>query len=204
MNVSFRNAIESLARNGFTVVCFENSLEAKKALLSDIAVEETVGMGTSMTLINMGIIEELQARGSKVYYHGLAKDSNERKFMYENAAKTDVYLSSSNAITEDGKIISIDGTGNRLASMLFGHKRLYIVAGINKIARNYEEAIIRIKNIACPKNTARLDINTPCRHEGKCSNCSSPKRICNATLIMERQMFGANTNIYLINESLGY
>jgi len=204
MNVSLRNAIESLQRNGFTVNCFETSLEAKQALLTDISVEETVGMGGSMTLINMGIIEELQSRGNSVFYHGLAKSPEEKKYMYENAGKADIYLSSSNAITEDGRLVNVDGTGNRLANMLYGHKRLYIVAGINKITKNIDEAMVRIKNVAAPQNTKRLNSNTPCSHEGKCSNCSSPKRICNATLIMDRQMLGANTIVYLINEKLGY
>lgn len=204
MNKRVKNTIENLENNGFTVRYFETSVEAKKSLMADISVEETVGIGGSMTIAGMGVIDELLGRGSSIYYHGLAKSPEEKITIYENAAKADVYLSSSNAITEDGRLINIDGTGNRLSSMLFGHKRLYIIAGINKIAKNYEESMIRIKNVACPKNTERLDLNTPCRHEGKCGNCISPKRICNATLIMERQMSGANTIVYLINENLGY
>lgn len=204
MNTIVKNTIENLERNGFTVRYFETSQEAKEALMTDITISETVGVGGSITLTDMGILDELSARGTRVYYHGIAKNPEEKKYMYENAARADVYLSSSNAITEDGRLINIDATGNRLASMLFGHKRLYIVAGINKITKNYEEAMIRIKNVTCPKNTERLNFNTPCRHEGKCGNCSSPKRICNATLVMERQMFGADTIIYLINENLGF
>ena len=204
MNENVRNTIENLEKNGFTVRYFETSQEAKDSLLSDIKVDETVGMGGSMTLTDMGMIDEMLDRGTSFFYNGIAKTPEEKKYMYENAAIADVYLSSSNAITEDGRLINIDGRGNRLARMLYGHKRLYIVAGVNKITKNYEEAIIRIKNVTCPKNTERLDLSTPCRHEGKCGNCSSPKRICNATLIMERQMIGSNTIIYLINESLGY
>lgn len=204
MNYKVNNAIESLKRNGFTVLYFETSKEAKESLLSDIKLDETVGMGGSMTLIDMGIYDELQARGTPIYYHGKVKNPDELQETYDRAARAEVYLSSSNAITEDGLLVNIDGRGNRLASMLFGHKRLYIVAGVNKIARNYEEAIIRIKNIACPKNTERLDYDTPCRHLGKCDNCTSPQRVCKATLVMERQMTGSNTIIYIINEKLGY
>jgi hypothetical protein len=204
MNQKVENAINNLKRNGFTVEYFKTAQEAKEALLKDIKTDETVGMGGSVTLTELGIYDELESRGTPVYYHARAKDPEEKQEFYDNAAKVDVYLSSSNAITEDGLLINIDGRGNRLSSMLFGHKRLYILAGTNKIARNYEEGIIRIKNIACPKNAERLDLNTPCRHLGKCDNCSSPQRFCNATLVMERQMTGSQTIIYIINEKLGY
>ncbi|WP_027399382.1 lactate utilization protein [Anaerovorax odorimutans] len=204
MDKRIKNTIENLERNGFSVEYFETSKDAKSALLTDIKKNETVGFGGSMTLTNMGVYEDLVAQGNTAYYHGRAKSPEERKNIIKNAATADVYLSSSNAITEDGRLINIDGAGNRLSSMLFGHKRLYIVAGINKVVKNYEEAIIRIKNVTCPQNTDRLDCNTPCRNTGKCANCDSPQRICNATLIMERQMYGAHTIIYLINENLGY
>jgi hypothetical protein len=204
MNDKVKNTIESLKRNGFTVVYFNTAQEAKEKLLSEIGHDETVGMGGSVTLTEMGIYDELQSRGTPVYYHAKAKNPDEKEEFYEKAARADVYLSSSNAVTEDGLLINIDGRGNRLSNMLFGHKRLYIVVGTNKIARNYQDGMIRIKNIACPQNAERLDLNTPCRHMGKCDNCISADRFCNATLVMERQMTGANTIIYLINEKMGY
>jgi len=113
-------------------------------------------------------------------------------------------ISGTNAITEGGSLINIDGTGNRLSGMLYGHKKTIIIAGVNKIAGNYEEAMLRIKNVACPANARRLNRNTPCAQLGKCMNCSSPERICKATLIIDRQPSGVPITIYLINEELGF
>lgn len=205
MKEHIQTTIRNLERNGFTVSYFATKEEAKDALLFDIGQEESIGFGGSVTVDQMGIYESFAVRGNAVYWHWKeGSDPASKRELQMRAAFADVYISSTNSITEDGRLINIDGTGNRLASMLYGHKRNYIVAGINKISRNYEEAMIRIKNVSSPKNTERLNFDTPCRMLGKCMNCSSSKRICNATLILDRQPNGQKTIIYLINESIGF
>ena len=119
-----------------------------------------------------------------------------------NAAE--VYISSANAITEDGEILNIDGRGNRLAAQVYGDKRLYIVAGVNKICPDFPSALDRARNQAAPPNCARLNLNTPCRADGKCHDCHSPSRICNALLVHWAPMRGMDTEVVLINEELGY
>lgn len=206
MDKNMEIAVEKLRKNGFTVEVFASKEEAEETLLKGIDLEETIGFGGSVTVTkDMGIYQALKERGNKIFYHSTAKDPDEKKQLLKGAVTADVYITSTNAITMDGELVNIDGTGNRLAAMLSPtHDRLYIIAGKNKIVRNLESAMIRIKNTASPKNIERLGFNTPCSKLGKCMDCNSPQRICNATLVQKRQMFYGNTIIYLIDENLGY
>lgn len=203
MEERIQQTITALEKNGFEVAYFETQSEAKAALLEDIELGATVGFGGSMTLYDMGVHESLKERSNPIFWHWLVAPEV-RNAVRMSARKADVYLSSSNAITEDGKLINIDGTGNRVSSLIHGHKAVYIVAGVNKIASDYDAAMKRIKEVACPKNATRLDLDTPCRHTGVCNDCSSKHRMCNATVVLERNPKNARFKVFLINETLGY
>ncbi len=197
---------EALRKNGFNVEVFKSGEDAKKKIMEDISPDETVGFGGSATTnTDLGIYKSLKERGNKVFFHSAVKDPEEKKEQFAGAILSDVYITGTNAITYDGELVNIDATGNRLAAMLSPtHERVYIVAGKNKIVKNYESAMLRIKNIVAPKNVERLGYNTPCAKLGKCMDCESSHRICNATLVQKRQMFYGNTFIYLIDENLGF
>jgi len=203
MNNQVSDTIAALEKNGFEVKYFETVDETLKNLINEIDIKEEVGIGGSMTIMNMGIKEKLKNLGYTVYTHNGESDVLVRKEMLKKAMNTEVYLTSSNAITQDGKLINIDGTGNRLSSMLFGHERVYYICGKNKMVKDYSEAMDRIKTIACKRNAERLNLNTPCRY-GECNDCSVKQRICNATLVMEKRMGAGRGIIYIINEDLGY
>lgn len=203
-NPVVEKTIGNLERNGFTVRYFSNSMDAKNAIISEIHPDETVGFGGSVTVDRMGIYNALKDRGNPVFWHWYSANGEDRKEILRNAAISDIYLSGTNAITEEGSLVNIDGTGNRISSMLFGHKKVFLIAGVNKITRNYEEAILRIKNVASPPNARRLKRNTPCAELDKCMNCQSEDRICKATLIIDRQPGGVPITLFLIDESLGY
>ena len=203
MNERIEICGKALAKNGFKVFPFETKEEAAAAFLADVSKDETVGFGGSVTTRELGLPEALAARGNTIYSHW-ETPSGDKKSELRNAMTSDVYVCSANAITENGEIVNIDGTGNRLAALLFGHKRVYIIAGANKLTGSYEEAILRIKNVACPPNAKRLGRKTPCAAVGHCMNCDSPDRLCNATLVLNRKMGGQDYIIYLINEKLGY
>lgn len=196
--------IDNLTRNGFKVKFFEDAESAKAAILDAIEMDKTVGFGGSITLQDMGIYEALKDRGSQISWSWVIGEGETRKDLLKQSANADVYLSGTNAITESGSLVNIDGTGNRLSGILFGHEKVIIVVGTNKITRSLDEALIRIKNIASPPNTKRLGKNTPCAEFGKCMNCDVPDRVCRATLIIDRQPGGVPITIYLINEKLGY
>ncbi len=197
------NAIENLKRNGFKVDYFKNAIEAKKALLNAINSNEEIGIGGSKTIYDMELHKDLMNRGNKVYWHWLVDDEkkDEERFKASNAT---IYISSSNGVTEDGKLINIDGLGNRVASMIYGHDKVYIIVGINKISEDVNKAIERIKKEACPKNAERLNLDTPCRYTKECKDCSSKHRMCNITVILDHNPMQADIRVFLVNEVLGF
>jgi NAD-dependent dihydropyrimidine dehydrogenase PreA subunit len=121
----------------------------------------------------------------------------------EKASRADVYLSSTNALTEEGKLVNIDGLGNRVASMIYGPKKVYILCGINKITKNLDEALQRIKDNTY-KNARRLKLETPCAYTEKCTDCSSPQRMCSVTTIIERRPYKTDFEVIIIGQELGY
>lgn len=201
MDTKFQSLIDRLRKNGFSAEIFNSSLEVKEKLLNIIEVEDSVGIGGSMTIDGLKIYEDLLDRGNKVFWHWKAED---KKQELDKAKNTKVYLSSSNAITMDGKIVNKDGMGNRVASLIYGHEQVYIVIGKNKICQDYKEAINRIETLAAPKNALRLDLKTPCRYTGKCSDCNSPDRMCNVESVLHKKPSGTNISIFIVNENLGY
>lgn len=201
MDKRFNELKEVLIKNGFSVKTFDNRLKAKEELLKQITIEETVGIGGSMTISDMELYDNLKDRGNNVYWHWKKEDKDKELSLARDA---DTYIASTNALTLDGKFINMDGLGNRVSSIFYGHKNVYIIIGKNKLCRDYNEAIERIKNIAAPKNAERLKINTPCRFTGKCNNCDSPDRMCRIEVIIHKKPSKININIYLIDEELGY
>lgn len=190
-----------LEKHGYKVSIFDNSKDVKEAILNEIKSNDSVGFGGSTTINDLGIYEELEQKGNSVYWHWKAADKREA---LNKSVNTDVYICSTNALTLDGKLVNRDGNGNRVASMIFGHKRVYIVIGKNKICKDYSEAKERIDTIAAPKNAERLKLNTPCRFTGRCSDCESPDRMCKAETILHRKPDGSNIYLYLVNEELGF
>ncbi|HEY8363675.1 MAG TPA: lactate utilization protein [Tissierellaceae bacterium] len=200
MDNRFMELKKTLEKYGFVVKIFEDSKSAKDELLNEIKLDETVGIGGSMTIQQMGLYEDLRNRGNKVYWHWRKDEESP----LQKAMNTDVYLTSTNAITMDGKLVNMDGNGNRVASMFFGHKNVYVLVGKNKICKDYDEARQRIRDIAAPLNAKRLNLSTPCAITGKCNDCNSPQKICKVETIIHRNPGLCQIHIYLIDEELGY
>ncbi len=188
---------ENLEKRGFAVSRFSTAAQAADYLDSQID-GVSVGFGGSMTVQEMGLYPRLAAHNNAVWHWDQAG--------LEQAAVTDVYITSVNGLAETGEIINIDGTGNRVASTLFGHKKLYLVVGKNKIAPDYDAALWRARNIASPKNAQRLHMNTPCAAKGdKCYDCKSPQRICRALVVCWEKPRGIETiEVVLVDEELGF
>lgn len=200
MGSIFNQLEKTLVKNGFIVKVFDEAIKAKEELLNEINVDDSVGIGGSITIEELGVYEELRERGNSVFWHW-KKDVEDAINKAKNA---DVYLTSTNALTMDGRFVNRDGNGNRVASMFYGHKDIFILVGKNKICKNYEEAKERIDTIAAPKNVERLNLNTPCRHTGKCTDCDSPDRICKVETIIHKCPGKTKIHVYLIDEELGY
>ena len=195
--MDFTDIKKNLEKRGYKVSCFATKEEAASYLNEKID-GKTVGIGGCATAKEMGLGESLQGH-NQVFWHW---NGDPR----ESAMATDVYISSVNGIARTGEIVNIDGTGNRLASTLFGHKKLYLVVGSNKIADDLDGAIWRARNVAAPKNMARLGWKTPCHVKADhCYNCKSPERGCKALLVFwEKPMGIPYQEVVLVDEDLGY
>lgn len=198
-----KNIINALEKNNYQVSFFNTQTEAIHYLQNEIK-DEVIGFGDSKTMSDMHLNEFLSIN-NHVIDPKSAKNNDEFLSIAKECLTTDIFLTSVNAITEDGIIVNLDGTGNRVAGSIFGHKKVYYIVGVNKITHNLEEAIWRVRNIAAPQNAKRLDLRTPCAIKcDKCYNCSSPDRICNGLLIEYKKMNDMDMEVILINESLGF
>lgn len=193
--MNLEKLVSNLERLGYGVKVFDDVNGANEYLCESIK-DSTVGIGGSITIEEMGLSELLE-KNNTVYWHW-------QKDELSKAITTDVYLSSVNGISEDGEIINIDGTGNRVASTLYGHKKVYFILGTNKIAENYDKALDRARNIAAVNNAIRLKKNTPCVTTHRCMNCNSPERICRALTVLWERPKGSEYEVIIINKELGY
>ncbi len=191
---------EALRRNGFDADAFESRGACVEDLLRKIPADATIAFGGSMTLKELGLYETLKEKGYDVKWHWVDKEDN----LLKTIRTRTVYITSSNAITEDGKLVNMDGNGNRVASMFFGHEDVYVICGENKIVPDVPAAFDRIRKIAAPLNAKRLNVKTPCVHTGECTDCDSPERICNVETIMHKKPGMTNVHIMIIKETLGY
>ena len=194
---------KNLKERGFKVAAFATAKEAADYLNAQID-GESVSFGGSMTLSQMGLFESL-GKHNKMFSHWNVPDGMNAAEVLKNASTCDNYLLSANGLAETGEIINIDGTGNRVSSSLYGHKRVWFVVGSNKIAPTYDEALWRARNIAAPKNAQRLGVKTPCAVNGdRCYDCKSPQRICRGLVVLWEAIRSCETEVVLVDEPLGY
>lgn len=199
------DVVKALQHRGFGASFVTTTDEARTSLLNKIPADATVGIGGSVTIRELGLVEELEKRGNTVTHHwkqGLAKDVNREIRKKEGLAE--YYLTSANAITTDGDIINIDGIGNRVAHMIYGPENVMIIAGRNKLVTDIDEGILRSKEIAAVMNAKRVGAKTPCATTGKCIDCDAPGRICRVTTIIQYRPLQTNIDVLLVNESLGF
>lgn len=194
----FSTVEKNLLARGFAVKTFSTGAEAAAYLDSTID-STTVGIGGSMTVKELGLHEKLAAH-NEVYWHWVGGPQERDK-----AVSAQVYITSANGLAETGEIINIDGTGNRVASTLYGHQKVYFIIGRNKLAPTYDDALWRARNIASPKNAQRMGLKTPCAIKGdRCYNCKSPDRICRGLVVLWEAMMGLDMEILLVDQDLGY
>lgn len=190
-----KSALES---RGFSAQIFPTA-QAASDYLNRVIDGTRVGCGGSATLDEMGIYDTLSTHNT-VYWHW--KQGAEAR---KAAMEAEVYLTSANGLAETGEIFNIDGSGNRIASTLYGHQRVFFVVGRNKLAPTFDKALWRARNIAAPKNAQRLKIATPCAVKGdRCYDCKSPQRICRGLAVLWEPMMGVQMEVLLIDEDLGY
>ena len=201
MNEQILNVTVALQRRGFQVHCAQTAADAVACVLSLISEGASIGVGGSMTVRELGLAEALQSAGHAVHWHWQA----EGPAAFSPAREADVYLCSANAVTSDGQLVNIDGTGNRVAAMIHGPKAVIAVVGVNKLVDGgVPQAIARIKRDACPPNAKRLELNTPCGLTGRCDATACESGFCNVITVQEHPTGKRPYHVVLVNEALGY
>ncbi len=195
--MDIEKAIRNFKLRGFSVQHFAAGEEAAAYLCGQIR-NTTVGIGGSKTADQLGLYEKLSEQNT-VFWHWRVPGPETLK--KANAAA--VYITGANAMTEDGEILNIDGRGNRLAGQVFGSKKLYVVAGINKLCPDFSSALERARNVAAVENCKRFAGKQPCQVDGKCHDCRSEDRICRALLVLWAPMMDMEAEVILIDEELG-
>lgn len=197
--------VKALQKNKFGAIYCANKQEAIDYILDQIPEGSRIGVGGSSTLRELGLIAMLEEKKFVLYDHNAPGLKPEEKTAQRyNQLTSDIFLSSTNAITLKGELMNKDGIGNRVAAMTFGPKKVIIVAGINKVVQNLEEAEQRIRMKAAPLNTKRHELPNPCLQTGQCADCHTDNRICNITTIIHRCPPLTSIEVVLIGEELGY
>ena len=186
--------IKNLRRRNMEAFYSPTAQDAVAQVQALIADGSSVTWGGSMTIRDMGLPQALRERGTlDVLDRDLVEDAQEKQQMYLKAFSADVYLSSANAISEDGVIVNIDGNGNRVAAITWGPRMVIFVIGLNKVAATVQDI-----------NAQRFDISTPCHIDGVCHNCNSPESICSYIHLLRNSRNGNRHKVVLVGENLGY
>jgi len=200
-----KKVAEALEKNGFTAAYFPDRASAAAHLIGLVPDGASVGFGGSMTIKAMDIEQRLTQKGCTLFDHGKAGlTPEERTALRRKQLSAGVFLCSSNAVTMQGELVNVDGTGNRVAAMMFGPERVIVAVGTNKLVNTLEEAHARIKTVAAPVNNKRINTPNPCVQAGECMDCRSKSRICNLTTIIHRRPPLTDIHVLVIGEELGY
>jgi len=196
--------INALKKNNFEALFVPNAKAAVEEVMRRIPDGVTVGVGGSVTLTQIGLMEALKGRKIHLIWPFVqGKTDDERLELIRKSYASDVFLASTNAMTEDGKLFNVDATGNRVGAMFVGPKKVIVVSGVNKIVKDLEAAEKRVKEWVAPQNAKRLGRKTPCVETGVCADCSSSDRICNIYVTLKKKPSRTEFVVILVGESLG-
>lgn len=172
-------------------------------LLENGSAKKTVSYGGSMTIDDNGFKDVVTSKGHELIIRENYKTDEELKECKAKIVTSDVFLMSTNAITLDGELINIDGRGNRVSFLIYGPEEVIVIAGMNKVVTDVEDGMKRVRNIATPANTIRLNRNTPCALTGRCADCYNDS-ICCQIVVTRMSMIPGRIKVILVGEELGY
>jgi hypothetical protein len=211
MDQAITRTIKALGRREIIGWAAENAAEAREIVLRIVPPDAVVGTGDSTSVRQIGVVAALEARGNRLI-NGFAVPSQvtDVRSLFDNsfwpmleATLCDVFLTGSNSLTEDGRLVNVDGAGNRVAGMVWGHPTCVLIVGRNKIVRDLDEAMDRVKNVIAPEHLRRKGAPTPCTKSGHCHDCQGPAKVCAVTTIIERKPPHTDINVVIVNEDLG-
>ena len=195
--------VEALTKRHFEAYYVSDKVAAVKKVLEIIPRNHSVAWGGTMTMDELKLKEELKAAGYTLIDRDTGSTPEEREQIMHKALSCGSFIMSSNAVTEDGQLFNIDGKGNRVAALIYGPENVIIIAGMNKVVKDMDEAYARVRNYAAPANAQRFDIDTPCKKTGECFNCMSASTICAQFVTTRICKPAGRIKVVLIGESLG-
>lgn len=195
--------VASLNKRHFDAYYFSSKEEAIEKILNLIPKENIVSWGGSMTAQELNIYNVLKENNYKLIDRDTAKSPDERSDLMHQSLLCDSYIMSANAITEEGELFNIDKVGNRVAALSYGPKNVIVIAGMNKIVKNIDEAYSHVRNTVAPENVQRLGLNTPCFITGQCSDCVSSDCCCAQMVTTRLSVPAGRIKVILIGEVLG-
>ena len=200
-----KTVLKNLERRGFEAFYCSDKPAALDKALELISEDDVVSWGGSVTIQEIGLLDVMRSGRYKVIDRDTAETPAQRTELMRKALLCDTFLMSSNAVSEDGQLVNIDGTGNRVAAMVYGPKSVIVIAGINQLATTQDDALARVRMLAAPINVQRFpQLKTPCMETGLCADCNAPDCICNYILITRRCKPKGKIKVILVGESLGY
>ena len=202
--VQAAHIIKKLKLRGMEGFYCNNKEEALEKAKEFLTPGSTVTWGGSETLREIGLRDWLPQSGCVLYDRAEAKTKEEQRAFFGKAVTADYFLMSTIAITLDGELVNIDGTGNRVACLIHGPEHVLVIAGMNKVSTDVEAALNRVKNIASPPNTIRLKKNTPCAKTGRCAECLSDDCICCQVVVTRLSRTKGRIKVILVGEELGF
>jgi len=200
-----KKAKEALEAHNFLVELCMSGDDARDKALQEFDKTSSIGIGGSMTVREIGLFDHLKNNGYNLINPYVPDLTLEQVFeLRRKTLMSDFFLAGCNAITTEGEIVNIDGYGNRVSAIIFGPKKVFLFAGMNKIVMDRQQAIDRVLDVAAPINAKRLKRNTPCAEDGFCTDCDAEERICKHLTINMRQNIPDRIKIFLIKENLGF
>lgn len=195
---------EALNKRHFEAYYCSDRAAALEKILELIPQDHVVSWGGAATVDELGVKEALRQRGQAVIDRDTAKDAQERQQMLKQALTCDTFLMGSNAISADGQLVNIDGTGNRVAALCFGPTQVVVVAGMNKVAGDLDGAMRRAREVSAPMNAQRFPLKTPCVANGLCGDCKGPDSICAQIVTTRLCKPAGRIKVVLVGEDLGF
>ena len=197
--------VKALENRGFEAYYCATKEEALEKAVSVIPKNNSVGWGGSMSINEIGLVDRLRKDGYTLIDRDLAKSPEERMDIMRQTLNSDTFIMGTNALTESGELLNVDGTGNRVAALTFGPRSVVIIAGINKVVRDMDAAVARVRTIAAPINAARFPgLKTPCALTGKCGECTGDDCICVDWVVTRKCNPKGRIKVILVGEELGF
>ena len=196
--------IRNLEKRNMEGYYFENSKDMVAAILEMMPQNSIISWGGSASVTESGMMDALKAGSYTLIDRMAAKTPEESREIFSKTVMSDYYFCSSNAITLDGELVNIDGNGNRVACIIQGPAHVMMIVGMNKVVKNVEDGVNRVRTCACPPNAMRLNMKTPCAVTGRCADCYSPECFCNQIVVTRRSRHAGRIKVFLVGEELGF